>query len=349
MLHSKAILYIIAFVISFICLGCGGNHCDGVNVKVIEYRGWADSVELTNDTVRVVVVPAIGRIMHYGFIDGQNVLYENPALFGKTLKDAPLEENGEPVWAAFGGDRVWPTEENSFITINGRKRPPDHWLDGLPWKAKVIPDGVIIKSQTSDYCGADVSRKIQLAPTGTKVTIRQRMEKKKLGLKDHLEPIPLTIWNISQVAGAEINLLSLNDKSCFEKGAFFYKWDDIDNLAQNNFTIENDIGVFVTDPVRPQKVGADSPAWIAAIVGQTIMAESFPFDPKQTYPDGGTTASIFTCPDFSELECMSSLKKLKIDETIEHEIEWELYKLPDWARGPAEKRGAAVELLTSKR
>ena len=98
--------------------GCAGNRCGGVNVRAIEYRGWSGSVEITSDTVRVVVVPAIGRIMYYGFIDGQNVLYENPALFGRTLKDGPLKENGESIWAAFGGNRIWPTEENlSLIHI----------------------------------------------------------------------------------------------------------------------------------------------------------------------------------------------------------------------------------------
>ena len=342
MSYSRTLFYILALAVCFICFGCGG-----VNVKVIEYRGWGESVELTNDTVRVVVVPAIGRIMHYGFIDGQNVLYENPALFGRTLQDGPLEENGEPIWAMFGGDRIWPTEEGNFVTINGHKRPPDHWLDGLGWKAEIISNGVIITSQVSDYCGAMVSRKIQLAPAGTKVTISQRMEKKKAGLKNHLEPMPLTIWNISQVAGAELNLLSLNDKSCFDQKVLFYKWDDIDNLAHNNFTIENDIGVFVTDPVRPQKVGGDCPTWIAGIVGQTVMAESFRFDPKQTYPDGGTTASIFTCPEFSELECMSPLKELKVGESIEHEIIWQLFQLPAEITEPSEKINSAVKRLNS--
>jgi hypothetical protein len=174
------------------------------------------------------------------------------------------------------------------------------------------------------------------------------MEKKKTGLKKHLEPMPLTIWNISQVAGVEQNLLSMNEESCFEGGVLFYKWDDIDNLAENNFTIEDGVGVFVTDAVRPQKVGADSPRWIAGIVGQTVMAEFLTFDTEHIYPDGGTSASIFTCPEFSELECMSPLKKLKVGETIENKIEWGLFKLPDGVSGPAEKRRAAIEWLNSK-
>ena len=41
-----------------------------VTVEEIEYEGWARSIEIANPDVRLVVVPAIGRIMHYGFTSG---------------------------------------------------------------------------------------------------------------------------------------------------------------------------------------------------------------------------------------------------------------------------------------
>ena len=349
MLHRKKLCFVFAGVIPLLVCGCAANRQDTVNIRTIEYRGWADSVELTNDTVRVVVVPAIGRIMSYGFIDSENVLYENPAFFGRTLKDEPLKENGRPIWAEFGGDRIWPTEESKFIKINGRKRPPDHWLDGLPWQGKLVDDGVVITSSVSDYCGARVKREIKLAPTGTTVVIHQRMEKVKPGLRKKLEPMPLTIWNISRVASARQNLFSLNTKSSFKDRALFYKWDDYDNRAQSNFKTEGDIGFFPTDPVRMQKIGADSPAWIAAVTDKFVMAEFFPYDPLQKYPDGGTSAAIFTCPEFSELECLSPLKELEIGESIEHEITWQLFRLPAEITDPSEKTNLAIQWLNSSK
>ena len=45
-----------------------------VTVEEIEYEGWARSIEIANPDVRLVVVPAIGRIMHYGFVGGENIL-----------------------------------------------------------------------------------------------------------------------------------------------------------------------------------------------------------------------------------------------------------------------------------
>ena len=56
-------------------------------IRKITYRGWEDSVEMVNDTVRVVVSPQIGRIMHYSFKDEENLLWVNAVWEGKLLAD----------------------------------------------------------------------------------------------------------------------------------------------------------------------------------------------------------------------------------------------------------------------
>ena len=38
-----------------------------VAIERVEYKGWTDAVYLSNGEVELVVVPQIGRIMHYGF------------------------------------------------------------------------------------------------------------------------------------------------------------------------------------------------------------------------------------------------------------------------------------------
>lgn len=319
-----------------------------VNVQKIDYRGWKDSVEITNDWVRVVIVPAIGRIMHYGFSDAENILYEVPEFYGKTLQGSePLQENGEPIWASFGGDRIWPSEENMFVVINGHKRPPDHWLDGMNWHAELLTDGVRITSMVSDYCGASVTREIRLSPDSTRVVINQRMEKIKQGRKQELEPLPLTIWNITKIKPPSQTLVSLNKDSCFEGRMLVPFWDDYDNQGAGNCSIEGDVGIFIPDPVRNQKMGADATNWVAGIIGQTVMAEFFPYQRDAVYPDGGTSATVFTCPTFTELECLSPLKRLEVGESMEYQIVWELFELPSNLKGPEQKRQKAVQWLDS--
>lgn len=50
----------------------------------IDYRGWSNSIVLSNGVVEATVVPAIGRIMQFRFLDeADGPFWENPALFGR--------------------------------------------------------------------------------------------------------------------------------------------------------------------------------------------------------------------------------------------------------------------------
>ena len=306
-----------------------GGDCKRVSVRQIDYHGWERAVELTNGQIRVVVVPQIGRIMHYGFAGRDNILFEESSLFGVTLNDHKLlQKNGQPVWATFGGDRVWPSEEDQFVVINGHHRPPDPWLDGFPWQATLLPDGVQITSGVSDYCGAQVIRSIRLKPGSAQVAIAQRMDKIKPAANAELEPLPLTIWSVTKIKLPTLTMLPLNPDSVFDDGYLIPYWDDYDNRGQENFTVCGDIGLFVPDAVRNQKAGADVTGWVAGIVGPAMMVESFGYDSDAVYPDGGTSATVFTCPDFAELECMSPLKRLEVGDFIEYTVAWDLLKLP---------------------
>ncbi|MBN1796699.1 MAG: hypothetical protein JW804_08500 [Sedimentisphaerales bacterium] len=341
-------------VISIVCCAVAGCNSDKnitpeVSIRRVEYHGWEDSIEITNDKVRVVVVPVIGRIMYYGYIGGENLLYEDAEFYGRTLSEGkPLEENGQAIWATFGGDRIWPSEESMFVEINGHKRPPDHWLDGMAWDANIVDDTVIITSEVSEYCGAQVSREIRLIPNSTRLNIHQVMKKIKPAQKKQLEPLPLTIWNITKVEPPSVTMVLLNRDSCFDGRVFVPVWDDYDNQGYKNIEIDGDVGFFVPDAQRNQKMGADAPKWVAAIIGQTVIAEFFSYQADATYPDGGTSTTIFSCPEFTELECMSPLAKLKPGQSMEYEICWELFELESDVNHPDEQRKEAVKLVRGK-
>jgi hypothetical protein len=95
-------------------------------------------------------------------------------------------------------------------------------------------------------------------------------------------------------------------------------------------------------------MGADATNWIAGIIGRTVMAEFFSYQAHAVYPDGGTSATIFTCPTFAELECLGPLKKLEIGDSMEYQITWELFELPPDLTDPEQKRQKAVQWLNSK-
>ncbi len=316
-----------------------------VTVEEIEYEGWANSIEISNPDVRVVVVPAIGRIMHYGLAGGENILWSDPKLHGQVLPDGQpnVDEEGQYVWTNFGGDKVWPNQQSDFVKINGHSWPPDHAFDGAVHEVELRSQGVLIYSPVSDYNGARSVREIRLAERGTRVEIHQRIEKLAAA---KVEPLRYTIWNVTQIQSPEQTLYPLNPHSHFNLR--YHPFGFAESAAMGNFTIEGDIGIFVPDPEEAQKTGADSDRWLAGIVGDVVMAEFFRRDGTQSYPDGGLSAEVYTCPDYTELELLSPWVYLQVGETLMHEIAWELHRLPADAGTPEARRQAAVEWLATR-
>jgi uncharacterized protein DUF4380 len=318
-----------------------GRVLGQVEVLTVAYHDWPQSVEISNADVRVVVVPAIGRIMYFGFQGGQNVLWNDPDQNGRVLPTgSAFQEDGAYTWTNFGGDKVWPTEQDAFERINGHGWPPDHWFDGGRHTVQILRDGVRLASPLSGYNGARSVRTIRLAPQGSRLTIHQELEKVAPAARKELEPLEYTIWNVTQIVPPEQVLFPLNPHSGLENR--FRAWDE---TAAGNFRVEGDIGIFVPDGEDSQKSGADSDRWLAAIVGQTVVAEFFRRDSTQPYPDGGLSAEAYTCLDYTELELLSPLRSLRVGEAMSFSIRWELHRLPQDARTPGARRQAALEWL----
>jgi len=311
-----------------------------VTVTDINYNGWDKSCELKNGLVRVVVVPAVGRIMFYGFENGDNILWDDPALYGKTLPyGKPFTQNGQMTWANFGGDKVWPTEQSQFPVINGHAWPPDHWFDGGAHQVSEIENGVRITSQVSAYCGAHSIREITLDPNSSQLFIRQTIRKVRQAQNSSVEPINYTIWNVTQIRTPLMAILNLNPASSLPN-----KISDLMNNAGGNLSVQGDVAIIAPDRSRSQKVGADSDHWLGAIVGDVVIGEFFTRQPG-TYPDGGLSAEVYTSPQYTELELLSPFSQLSIGESMQHDISWRLFKLPGDAAGAAQKRDAAIEWL----
>ena len=317
-----------------------------VEVKTLNYKGWANSVEVSNGIGKLVVVPAIGRIMHYGFIDGENIIWTNPEFYGRVLvEDKPrTNKNGKPVWTNFGGDKVWPNQQSEFERINGYSWPPDHWFDGAKHEVELLKNGVIITSPISNFNGARSVREIRMAESGTRVQILQRIEKlKAVGV----EPLRYTVWNVTQIVPPEQILFLLNPDSHLKMG--YYAFGGTKGTVARNFTVFDNIGVFLPDDKKCQKAGADSDRWLAAIVGNVVIAEFFQRDATQAYPDNGLSAEVYTCTDYTELELLSPWVYLEVEQVLEHTIAWELHRLPDNLDTPEQRRAAALEWLSLNR
>jgi hypothetical protein len=328
----------------FLMVGFGPAGAE-VTIDEIEYRGWAGAVQIQNGDVRVVVVPQIGRIMHYGFVGGQNVLWNNPDLLGQVLpEDGPPVAEDSVEWQNYGGDKIWPNEQDDFEAINDRSWPPDHWFDGHAQAWERIEGGVRITSPVSPANGARVIREIRLAGDGTRLQIGQRLEKVQMARHSQLEPLRYTIWNVTQLRTPQVALLPLNPHSIHPDGARI--WDD---TPRERLEVRGDVGLFVPHPTDAQKVGVDSDRWLGAIVDDIVIGEFYRRDATKSYPDQGLSAEVYTSATYTELELLSPLMPLAPGQQLRFEIAWELHRLPASATDDTARITAALEWLRIER
>ena len=84
-----------------------------MSIQKKDYRGWPNSYYLSNGEIELVVTGDVGpRIIHIGFIGGQNMFYELEEQLGKS---------GGDEFRLYGGHRIWVGPERlevSWISDN---------------------------------------------------------------------------------------------------------------------------------------------------------------------------------------------------------------------------------------
>lgn len=121
------------FLTGFCYLTVNTNISEKMTIKKINYQGWFDSYILSNSQVEAIIVPAIGRIMQFRFLDGENTFWENSQIYGKT----PNPKSEE--WDNFGGDKSWPAPQSEWEKITVRSWPPPTTFDSVPVKGFANP------------------------------------------------------------------------------------------------------------------------------------------------------------------------------------------------------------------
>src|SRR5262245_43962467 len=87
-----------------------------VTIARTNYHGWPEAYVMSNGKVTAVVVPAIGRVMQFGFAGEEGVFWENRALDGR-LADGQLLVWAAKDWVNFGGDKTWPAPEADWSSL----------------------------------------------------------------------------------------------------------------------------------------------------------------------------------------------------------------------------------------
>ncbi|ARV14293.1 hypothetical protein [Polaribacter sp. SA4-12] len=301
-----------------------------IKINNIVYKGWKETIEILNSEIKVLVVPETGRIMHFSFINGENILYENPDLEGVVFSTGEFYKKDHKIKAPnVGGNRVLPCSEDYFHLITGSRHVPDPFINASSYAVTFLSNGVVLESPISKLLGIQIKRTITISEVGTGVKIQQELVKIIPAKNDELEKIPFTIWSLSKIKTPNISYSKIAEKSIFKDGFTISKWPDATNYAEENVIVNDTILKLKSSEEFPQKIGLDAKKWVAGYLKNTLFIEQFKFDDNATYPDNGTSVTIFGNHLFTELECLSPEKTLSIGESIQYDLHWNLCKVND--------------------
>jgi hypothetical protein len=277
-----------------------------ISIKRTSHRGWRDAVVMSNGKVNVVIVPAIGRVMQFGFEGEESVFWENPDLGGQPALKGDWASTD---WVNLGGDKSWPAPEAEWSKFTGRKgwRPPAAF-DGLPSTAEIVDGVVVMTSQVDASYGIRVERRVHLDPGTTTMTI-QTIYHRVSG-----EPARIGVWVITQLREPAGVFAPVPLDSKFPRGFTLLGEDTPPSLRS-----ENGLVSLLRDPKSAFKIGLDggSLLWVGTRHMLRIDSER---QSGAEYPDKGSSTEIYTNPDplrYVELETLGPLEYLKAGERIE--------------------------------
>lgn len=292
----------------------------------IPLNGHTNVYLLQNRWVEAVIYPALGRVGQFQFRGEPNVLRFDDALAAAAAGPVP---EPPPGWRNFGGDWLWPVSQAHWPAHFGAHWPPPWFLDGPPWTARgwINHDqsqSVLLEIEIGAPLHIRVHRKFTLPADSTTLVIRQRIE--RIAPSD----VPVTLWNISQIAAAERIALAVETNSAFVGG---YRVLDFAPPADGILNTQDPLVLVAhVQQAGEIKIGSDSPrGWIAAQRGDTVLLEGASGAPEASaFPDGGCRTELYSNSGlgYSEIETLSEERALQPGEHLENTLTMALHRMP---------------------
>jgi hypothetical protein len=281
--------------------------------KVVQYYGYDDCIELTNDLTRVVLCPAAGgRVLEYA-LDGKNALYLPPGDEGYRWEPGS-KKRGSMMAGRFdiGPEQLVPRRDAIWKGT---------------WSGKITgPRSARLTSVKDEATGVQLTRDFSLSAASSGLKVTQTIT----NVSD--EPKEYCHWSRTFAIGGGTVLVPTSKRSRFPKHYVMYESGKTMNFRPEDPQIQlEDKSRLLRINAAPKhpKLGMDSQAgWFAYLMPHDVMfVKTFKVSPERHYNEvAGLTVSIWY-PDngnMVELEPIGPAEQLQPGESGSFTETWHL-------------------------
>lgn len=299
-----------------------------ISISEIDYMGWPRCIQLSNGTLEMVIVTAIGpRVIHFSGSGGQNLFMVDEKAAG---------QQGGDQFRLYGGHRLWRSPEDFEQTY--------------------FPDNVAVTFAPSISGGrftapieptTHLQKEVEIAlEDGNSAVVTHRIT--------NYAPYPQDIaaWALSILRAGGVAILPLPDYRSHTAHVLptnsLVLWGYTD-LSDPRWQFNTGSVYLWQDEsaTTPQKIGlSHGRGWLAYCHPYGTMVKQYLLVDNRLYPDRGSVAEVFTNHDMLELETLSPITALESGETIQHLERWIL--LPSIESTVLEQPQAAVQWIESQ-
>jgi hypothetical protein len=279
-----------------------------VVVRTVNFRGWTDAVRMTNGEYELIVVPQIARIMKYGRMGGENLLWVNDELVPENAGEAATESEE---WQNFGGYKLWPAPQKDW------NWPPDWSLDRGPCKAELLPDGSVkLIGKPSPAVGIRFDRIITLAAPGDEFMSRVQLQQIVTNVSD--EPVTTSIWDVTQVKDECVGFVPLLPRGEYRT------WDGAMPDAQ--WSRLGDMAFVKPMGIDGKLFFDGEPGFLGCLWKDQVYVKVLELSDAAP-PEPETPREVYTgSQGYIELECVGPAVTLQPGESSAFKVDW--YLLP---------------------
>jgi hypothetical protein len=281
-----------------------------ISIEKINYQGWANSWQVTNGEVELVVTGDVGpRVMRYGFAGGQNFFKEFAGQMGKT---------GEDAWQPRGGHRVWIAPEDIV-----KSYAPDNAAVAIQMQG----DAMVCTGAVEALTGMEKKITVRMAAAGTAVELIH--EVRNAGA----EPYYLAPWILTMFAQGGSGIHGFPPRGThpemLEPTNPLVMWA-FTHLDDPRWRLSRKYLVLRQDPKNsnPQKLGTyNRHTWGAYLLNGELFVKRYEaIAAPSAYPDFGCTFETFTNADILELETLGPLTTLAPGQSVSHTERWTAHR-----------------------